>query len=421
MTLVALGINHKTAPVEIREKLAFAPDTVPTALQDLVNHESVQEAVILSTCNRTEVYCGLDDSANEAVVEWLSEYHQLPLESISPYIYAHRDGDAVQHILRVASGLDSMVLGEPQILGQIKEAYMTANQAGVIGTQLNRLFQHTFAVAKQVRTDTAIGASPVSVAFAAVSLAQQIFSDLSEHKVMLIGAGETIELVARHLKENQVDQIIVANRTVERAKKLAKLFDAEAIAIPQIPQRLPETDIVISSTASPLPFIGKGMMESVIKTRKHKPMFMVDIAVPRDIEPEVGELNDIYLYTVDDLQEVITENRKSRQEAAHQAEDIIDTQVEHFMGWLRSLEAVDSIRAYREKSFQSRDETLAIAKRQLLAGKDPQQVIDELARALTNKIIHEPSVQMKHAAYHGEQELLEHACQLLGINPNTLD
>ena len=421
MTLVALGINHKTAPVDIREKLAFPPDSLASALKDLVNHHSVQEAVILSTCNRTEVYCGLDDAANETVVEWLSEYHQLPLESISPYIYAHLGSDAVQHILRVASGLDSMVLGEPQILGQIKEAYMLANQTGVIGAQLNRLFQHTFAVAKQVRTDTEIGASPVSVAFAAVSLAKQIFSDLSEHKGMLIGAGETIELVARHLKENQVNQIIVANRTVERAKELAKLFNAEAIAIPEIPNRLAEADIVISSTASPLPFIGKGMMETVIKQRKHRPVFMVDIAVPRDIEPEVGELNDVYLYTVDDLQDVIEENRKTRKEAAFQAEEIISTQVEHFMAWMRSLEAVDCIRAYRGKSYKSRDDVLAAAKRQLLAGKEPQAVIDELARVLTNKLIHEPTVQMKHAAYHGERERLEYACQLLGINPSTLD
>ncbi len=420
MTLVAFGINHKTAPVDIREKVAFSPEKVHEALQNLVNQDAVHEAVILSTCNRTEVYCGLDDSANDAVLQWLSDYHQLPLEAISPYIYAHLGSDAVQHILRVASGLDSMVLGEPQILGQIKEAYMTANHAGVIGSQLNRLFQHTFAVAKQVRTDTAIGASPVSVAFAAVSLAKQIFSDLSEHKVMLIGAGETIELVARHLKENQVSQIIVANRTVERANELAKTFDAEAIAIPQIPERLPEVDIVISSTASPLPFIGKGMMESVIKQRKHRPVFMVDIAVPRDIEPEVGELDDVYLYTVDDLQEVIEENRKSRQEAAHQAEDIIDTQVEHFMGWLRSLDSVDVIRAYRDKSHHTRDEALAAAKRQLLAGKDPQEVVEELARVLTNKLLHEPSVQMKHAAYHGDQKLLESACRLLGVKPDSL-
>jgi len=421
MTLLAFGINHKTAPVEIREKVAFPPEKVRDALLDLVNHESVNEAVILSTCNRTEVYCGLDYPANDAILEWLSAFHHLPLEAISPYIYAYSDSDAVSHILRVASGLDSMVLGEPQILGQIKEAYLTANQAGAIGAQLNRLFQHTFAVAKQVRTDTAIGASPVSVAFAAVSLAKQIFNDLSEHAVMLVGAGETIELVARHLAEQHVSKIIVANRTVERANELAKTCNGQAIALKDIPQYMPEVDILISSTASPLPIIGKGMMESVIKQRRHRPMFMVDIAVPRDIEPEVSELRDIYLYTVDDLQEVIEENRKSRQEAAFQAEEIISTQVDHFMGWLRSLDAVDAIRAYRDKSTRLRDDALANAKRQLLAGKDPQHVVEELARLLTNKLIHAPSAQMKHAAYHGDQELLKHACRLLGINTDLVD
>ena len=421
MTLIAFGINHKTAPVDIREKVAFAPDKVPDALHQLVEKSPIKEAVILSTCNRTEVYCGLDFPANDDILQWFSEYHQLPIEAISPYIYAYSDNEAVSHILRVASGLDSLVLGEPQILGQIKEAYMTANAAGSIGSQLNRLFQHTFAVAKQVRTDTAIGASPVSVAFAAVSLAKQIFSDLAQHKVMLIGAGETIELVARHLRENNVSNMIVANRTVARAMELGKLFSAEGIVLKDIPKRLPDVDIVISSTASPLPLIGKGMIESVTKQRKHRPMLMVDIAVPRDIEPEVGDLNDIYLYTVDDLHEVIEENRKSRQEAAFQAEDIIATQVEHFMGWLRSLDAVDSIRRYREKAYTLRNDSLVQAKRQLLAGKDPQQVIEELARVLTNKLIHEPSVQMKHAAYHGEQEILNSACRLLGINPDSLN
>lgn len=416
MTLLAFGINHKTAPVEIREKIAFPPEKVTEALRDLVGQDYVNEAVILSTCNRTEVYCGLDHPANDAILEWLSDFHQLPLELISPHIYVHLDNDAVKHILRVASGLDSLVLGEPQILGQIKEAYMTANQAGVIGSQLNRLFQHTFAVAKQIRTDTAIGASPVSVAFAAVTLAKQIFSELGEHTVLLIGAGETIELVARHLKENGVDKLIVANRTVERANELARVFDAEAIRLNDIPEYLPRADIIITSTASPLPILGKGAIERAIKQRKHRPMLMVDIAVPRDIEPEVGELSDVYLYTVDDLHEVIEENRKSRQEAAMQAEDIIATQVDHFMGWLRSLDAVDAIRAYRDKAQQVQDEVLANAKRQLQAGMDPQEVVTELARLLTNKLTHQPSTNMKHAAYHGDEELLKSACRLLGLS-----
>lgn len=416
MTLLAFGINHKTAPVEIREKVAFAQENVAQALSELTSFAPVTEAVILSTCNRTEVYCGLDYPANDAVRDWFGRYHHLPMEAFSPYSYAYLDDQAVQHILRVASGLDSLVLGEPQILGQIKEAYTTAFHNGTIGTQLNRLFQHTFAVAKQVRTDTAIGASPVSVAFAAVSLAKQIFADLAEHTVLLIGAGETIELVARHLKDNKVTKMIVANRTVERAEELAKKFNATAIALGEIPDRLIEADIIISSTASPLPILGKGAVESALKLRKHRPLFMVDLAVPRDIEPEVARLNDVYLYTVDDLHEVIEENRKSRQAAALEAEEIISAQVEHFMGWLRSLDAVDAIRAFRDRAETLRSEALAIAQRQFAAGKDPQLVMAELARTLTNKLIHAPSVHMKHAAYHGQHELLAHAYQILGLD-----
>lgn len=416
MTLLAFGINHKTAPVEIREKVAFAQENVAQALGELTSFAPVTEAVILSTCNRTEVYCGLDYPANDAVRDWFGRYHHLPLESFSPYSYAYLDDQAVQHILRVASGLDSLVLGEPQILGQIKEAYTTAFHNGTIGAQLNRLFQHTFAVAKQVRTDTAIGASPVSVAFAAVSLAKQIFADLAEHTVLLIGAGETIELVARHLKENKVTKMIVANRTVERAEELAKKFNATAITLGEIPDRLIEADIIISSTASPLPILGKGAVESALKLRKHRPLFMVDLAVPRDIEAEVAKLNDVYLYTVDDLHEVIDENRKSRQAAALQAEDIISAQVEHFMGWLRSLDAVDAIRAFREHAEAIRSDALSTAQRQLATGKDPQIVMAELARSLTNKLIHAPSVHMKHAAYHGQQDVLAHAYQILGLD-----
>ncbi|HEB85878.1 MAG TPA: glutamyl-tRNA reductase, partial [Gammaproteobacteria bacterium] len=288
--------------------------------------------------------------------------------------------------------------------------------AGAIGQQLNRLFQHTFAVAKQVRTETAIGASPVSVAFAAVSLAKQIFADISKHTALLIGAGETIELVARHLHEQGLHKIIVANRTVERAQELAQLFDGEAIALADIPGRLVNADIIISSTASQLPILGKGAVERTLKARKHRPIFMVDIAVPRDIEPEVSQLNDVYLYTVDDLQEVIEEGRQSREEAAKQAEKIIDTQVDYFMGWLRSLDAVDTIRAYRQQANRLRDETLQHAERQLASGKDPQQVMGELARSLTNKLIHQPTVQLNHAAYEGRNELLSNARNLFGLD-----
>ena len=422
MTLLALGINHKTAPVDIREKVAFAPEKIEQALHECVNKAEVGEAAIVSTCNRTELYFSLlDNEISEhditTLLEWFCQYHHLKKEDVEPYIYLHSNNDAVQHILRVASGLDSLVLGEPQILGQIKDAYSTANHAGTIGRQLNRLFQHTFSVAKQVRTDTAIGANPVSVAFAAVSLAKRIFADLSEHTALLIGAGETTELVAQHLANQGVKKMIVANRTVERAQTLANKFEGEAIALSDMPERLIEADIIIASTASQLPILGKGAVERALKLRKHRPMFMVDIAVPRDIEPEVGSLDDVYLYTVDDLHEVIEEGRNSREEAAKQAEEIIENQVDHFMGWLRSLKGVDTIVALREQAEQKRDEQLAQAQKQLAAGKDPELVLNELARTLTNKLIHEPSAQLNQAAYTGRKDLLDNARELFNLEP----
>ncbi len=407
MSILAFGINHKTAPVDIRERVAFEPGQISHALRDLVAQPAVNEAAIISTCNRTELYCGLENNDLNMVTNWLRAYHKLGERDIQPYVYAHPDHDAVRHLLRVASGLDSMVLGEPQILGQMKDAYMAANQAGTLGGSLDRLFQHTFAVAKQVRTDTQIGASPVSVAFAAVSLSKQIFSDLSEHTALLIGAGETVELAARHLHESGIGRMIIANRTIERAHNLASEFNAYAISLPDIPGHLAEADIVISSTASPLPILGKGSVESALKVRKHRPILMIDIAVPRDIETEVGELDDVYLYTVDDMQEIIQEGLKSRQEAAEQAEEIIDTQVSHFMAWLQSLSAVSTIRAVREKAETNRDAELEAAMALLASGKDPEQVLQQFAHRLTNKLIHTPSVQLKQAGYDGRQEIFD--------------
>lgn len=418
MTLLAFGINHKTAPVEIRERVAFAPESMPDALRELTSQKAVNEAAILSTCNRTELYCGLEDSNASRVLEWFRDFHRLTSSEVDPYVYTHPDSLAVKHILRVASGLDSLVLGEPQILGQMKQAYLTANQAGTTGALLNKLFQHTFSVAKQVRTDTAIGASPVSVAFAAVNLSRQIFSDLSKHTALLIGAGETIELVARHLHENGIGRIIVANRTIERAHTLASEFDGYAIALPEIPGHLAEADIVISSTASPLPILGKGAVESAVKQRKHRPILMVDIAVPRDIESQVGELDDVYLYTVDDLQEIIQEGLRSRQEAAQQAEEIIDTQVSHFMGWLRSLDAVGTIREYRHINETICEQATENALRQLASGKDADYVVTALARQLTNRLMHTPCERMNQAGFDGRSELLEAARELFNIKPS---
>lgn len=415
MSLFALGINHKTAPVKIREQVSFAPERVEPALQELVTTPDIQEAAILSTCNRTEIYCGTDSNSTDMAIDWLSEYHHIPRNELSPYIYTHPNQEAVRHMLRVASGLDSLILGEPQILGQLKSAYATANNAGTMGKLLGRLFQHTFSVAKQIRTDTAIGSSPVSVAFAAVSLAKQIFGDLNEYKALMIGAGETIELAARHLQQSGVQHITVANRTVERAKTLADEINGQAIPLTQMPDYLADADIVISSTASPLPILGKGTVERVIKQRKHRPIFMVDIAVPRDIEPEVGDLNDIYLYSVDDLTEVIQENLKSRQEAAKQAEDIIENQVASFMGWLRSLTAVSTIRAVREQAEFLQLKELEKAQKLLQNGADPEEVLKKLAHGLTHKLIHSPSANLKRAGFEGRFDLLESARHLFDL------
>lgn len=409
MFLMAIGVNHQTAPVRIRERIAFSPARLKDALTMLKDIACLRGAAILSTCNRTEVYCEADDINSDAIIHWLEEYHQLEQSEITPFLYQHPGPDAVRHLLRVASGLDSLILGEPQILGQIKKAYQEAGDAGTLGSLLERLFQHTFTVAKQVRTDTEIGSSPVSVAFAAVSLAKQIFGDLSKQTALLIGAGETIELTARHLSDNGIQRLIIANRSIDKAQALACEFDAYAISLDQIPTHLAEADIVISSTASVTPIVHKPMVKAALKKRKHRPMFMVDIAVPRDIDEDVSTLSDIYLYTVDDLQEVIDENMHSRQEAAKQAEEIIEVQVSHFMGWLRSLDSVALIQKYRDQNIQISQQTLAKALRLLSQGTPPEQALEYLAHTLTNKIMHHPTVQIKHAGYQGDAELLRTA------------
>jgi glutamyl-tRNA reductase len=429
MSLFILGINHTTAPVEIRERIAFAPDRLAGALDEIRNLPGINEAVILSTCNRTELYCGNDPElepmhsgqTHDQVINWLAKYHQLSPEELQAYIYIHPDQESIRHILRVATGLDSMILGEPQILGQIKEAYHQANQSGSLGTLLDRLFQHAFSVAKQVRTDTEIGASPVSVAFAAVSLAKQIFGDLGKQTALLIGAGETIELAARHLHNNKIGRMIIANRTVEHAHNLAVEFDAYAIALSELPSHLTEADIIISSTASPEPILDKASVQQALKTRKHKPMFIVDIAVPRDVEADVNTLEDVYLYTVDDLQNVIADNLKSRKKAAIQAEEIIDMQVKNFVAWMKSLDAVKTIQEFRHKAEASRDEVLQKALQQLKQGKPSEEVLQFLAHTLTNKLIHNPSVNLKLAGSEGRKELIRAMRELYGLNDKDKD
>ncbi len=415
MHLLALGLNHQTAPIEIREKAAFAPDSVHQALSDLTQTAGAREATILSTCNRTEIYCGLEAYDKSNIVAWLSDYSGLNPQDLRHSIYHHPDQAAVRHAFRVACGLDSMVLGEPQILGQMKHAFHTAARIGATGKVLNRLFQHSFNVAKQVRTDTDIGANAVSVAYSGVNLAKRVFTRLSDQTVLLIGAGETIELVARHLKQNKVKHIIVANRSIEKAQALAKEISSQAITLGQIPDRLHQADMVVTSTASTLPILGKGAIEGALKKRKHSPMFILDLAVPRDVEPEVNQLGDVYLYTVDDLQSMVDENRELRLRAARQAENIIDFQVVRFMRWMRSLESVPAIKSFRQGLNDLKQAELARALKRLEKGGDAGQVLEQFARDLTNKIAHQPSQVLKQADIEGNASMISAARKLFDL------
>ena len=416
MGLLALGINHKTASLDLREKVAFTPDALVAALRAALQEAGVSEIAILSTCNRTEFYGQLAGADGEALLAWLARSRQLPLGEIAGSVYQYRNEEAVRHMMRVAAGLDSMVLGEPQILGQMKDAYSQAAEAGTLGPALERLFQATFSAAKQVRTDTAIGANPVSVAFSAVQLARQIFADLRDTEALLIGAGEMIELVGKHLYEQGVTKITVANRTLSRGFALAQQFNGRAISLEDIPEALVNTDIVISSTASPLPILGKGMVESALKRRRHKPVLMVDIAVPRDIEPEVAELQDVYLYSVDDLQSVVEENLRSRQEAAIAAEQIVTARATQFMAQKREQGAARLVVAYRQQVEALRVAEVERALAGLARGQDPKEVLERLSRGFMNKVLHAPSLAMKKAAADGEFEKLGWSTELLAIH-----
>lgn len=418
MALLALGINHKTAPVEVRERVAFAPEKLAQALHEAQQHARLSEVAILSTCNRTELYCSTTElEGTRALLEWLGRYHGLDVEELQRCSYAYWDDAAVRHMMRVACGLDSLVLGEPQILGQLKSAFSVSQAEGLVSVELGRLFRSTFTVAKDVRTQTAIGQNPVSVAYAAVSLAQHIFADLGKSRALLIGAGETIELVARHLKRAGVQQITVANRTLARALAVAEEFNGRAIELSQIPEELPQADILIASTASQLPILGKGAVEAALKKRKHRPIFMVDIAVPRDIEPQVGELDDVYLYTVDDLREVIEENQRERQNAARDAEGIIEAGAMDYMRRLRELEAVDTLTLLRQNAQETASQELEKATRMLANGKSAEEVLQRLAHGLTNKLLHQPTVQLRRASAEGREDLLQLVQELYQLTP----
>ncbi len=420
MPLVAVGINHKTAPVEVREKVAFAPEQLVAAHRELLDSGRAEEAVIVSTCNRSELYCEVSSpEEGERLRHWLAEYHGVPRDQLAQCSYEFHELEVVNHLSRVAAGLDSLVLGEPQILGQLKSAYAVAQEAQSVASDLNRLFQHSFAVAKSVRTDTAIGRNPVSVAYAAVDLSSHLFSDLRQCTALLIGAGETIELVARHLRERGVQRILVANRTLQRAERLASQFGAEAILLGDIPERLADADIVISSTASQLPILGKGVVEKALRKRRHAPMFMLDIAVPRDIEPEVDQLRDAYLYTVDDLEQVIRDNVASREVAAAEADSLIVESVRAYAESQRERSTGDDIKVLRDSVQAMADREVAAAERRLANGDDPHEVINRLAHRLTNKWLHRPTAALREAGREGRQEHIQWIRELFALDSDS--
>jgi glutamyl-tRNA reductase len=425
MSLVVIGINHRTAPVDIREKVVFAGEELPEALRELVRVPGVRESIIVSTCNRTELYCltstSSQESAAQTLAEWLAHWHDLAEHNLDlgESLYRLHGTAAIEHLFNVACGLDSLVLGEPQILGQLKDAYRAALDQGATGPYLNRLLQTAFSVAKRIRTNTRIGANAVSVASAAVAVARTVFERFDEHTALLVGAGETIALATRHLHANGIKRLIIANRSLDRAQALASEFNGFAITLDALPSHLAEADIVISSTASPTPVITYDDVRTALRARRRKPMFMVDIAVPRDIEPEVAKLEDIYLFTIDDLQNVVNENLESRREAARDAQQLLAREIAQFEQQIKTLDAVPTIRQLRDDAEVTRAQTLEQARRMLAAGRDTKDVLEFLAATLTNRLMHAPSQRLREAAERGDIDVLRAAQTLFGTDKST--
>jgi glutamyl-tRNA reductase len=415
MPLQIFGLNHNTAPVEIREQVIFSGDEVTRALAALLELDGIDEAVLLSTCNRTEFYVVSNDGGSDVLQNWLKSDQKLNAEAAKALFTLDKD-EAIRHIFRVACGLDSVVLGEPQILGQLKDAYRQAQQAGTVGSRLSRLMQHTFSVAKKVRTDTEIGTNPVSVAYAAVTLANQFFAGFGRHTALLIGAGVTMELVAKHLDSKGIGRLFVANRDISRAQALAGQFSGFALPLSEIEGTLPEADILISSTASTEPVISFEQMASAVQARKRKPVFVVDIAVPRDIDPQVSELDDVYLYTIDDLDKVIVEGQRNREAAALDADQILDEEIRRYLTMERSKEVAPVITEIRDQGDEIRNEVLRQARLRLNKGADNDEVLEYATASLLKKLLHKPSVRLRQAGELSDRELVEAARELFGLD-----
>lgn len=419
MSILAYGLNYRTASVELRERVAFPEDAVRDALLQLKRIAGVSEAAIISTCNRTELYCAIAPEAEQQLTDWLAQHRPVSADELHDAAYKHWDQDAARHQIRVASGLDSQVLGEPQIMGQVKAAYETARTAGTLGPELNLLSQITLRTAKEVRTQTEIGRNPISVAYAAVTLAQQLFSDLKSKRALLLGAGETISLVADHLHSQGIGKQAIANRTLANAEILAAKYDAEAMQLTDIADRLAEFDIVIASTGSSLPVVGKGAVEVAIKQRRRRPIFMVDIAVPRDIEPEVGSLPDVYLYSIDDLTQIIEANIAQRRSAAENAENYVHEGTRLYVRETRIQRDRELLRAFRDQAKDIQEAELERARKDLARGTDPDRVLERLSNSLTNKLIHTPTLAIREASADGRTDILDFMRKLYDVDANN--
>jgi glutamyl-tRNA reductase len=409
MRLVTSGISHHSTPLDIRERLAFARDDFAREVTSLRGLDGVEEAVLVSTCNRTEIYAAVSNGHERRISEWLVQRSGLPAESVAPHLYHLQDREAVRHLFQVASGMDSMVLGEAQIVGQLKDAWQAALDVGAAGKLTDRLFQHAFAASKVVRSETGISQHPVSVAYIATVLARQIFGDLSTSTVLLVGAGDMVSLCGRHFREQGVQRLLVANRSMDRAEAVAAALSADPFPLTDLGRRLGEADIVITSTASREPVVSVDQVKLALRQRRHQPMFMVDLAVPRDIDPRVGKLDDIYLYSIDDLHQVADENLGQRERAARDADGLVDTAVTQYMGWLHGARAADSLRRLRAAADRNSAELASRALHQIEAGGDPAQVVQQLANTLTHRLLHGPSRRLREAAEQQHFEFLKAA------------
>ncbi len=425
MSIIALGLNHTTAPLEVREQAGIGLERMPLAIQTLRKCSGVNEAAILFTCNRTDLYCdldcGSDPDAAPLPMLWFDRFLGIDHRRLARHLYVHREDDAVRHVMRVASGLDSMVLGEPQILGQLKRAWTMARCEGALGTVLDKLFQRSFAVAKRIRSDTDIGKNPVSVAYAAVSLARRIFEKPEDCTALLIGAGETIDLCARHLAAQKIGRMVIANRTIDHARRIAADFDAHSISLEAIPHHLAQADIVISSTASPEPILKADSIREALQRRRRRPMFIADLAIPPDVDHDADRLADIYLYRVDDLANVIEKGKRQRMAAAHEAQGLIDRQVGEFMAWMRGRSADSTVVQVRAAAREIQEEVLKKALSRLQAGEPPAASLEYLAHTLTGKFLHRPSVGLRAAAADERPEVLEAAARVFGLDPRDID